>query len=133
MSSHRFSCAAILMAAVTAVACGSDTVTSPTTATSPVTEVWTGLIGSGGTASRSFTTSQTGTITVTLTSADAPMGVGIGVPRAANGGCRLTVSEVATGGESLEVHAEAGTYCVQLYDDGAVVKQAGFGVQIVYP
>lgn len=134
MSMHRGVRAAVLTALIGSIGCGSDTATSPTsTATSPVTETWTGIIGPGGTASRSFTTSQSGTVTVTLTLTDAPLGIGIGVPRTANGGCRLTVSRVVEAGATISAPADAGAYCVQLFDDGAVIKQAGFSVQIVYP
>ena len=98
-----------------------------------MTETWTGIIGPGGTASRSLTTSQSGTITLTLTSSDASLGIGIGVPRTANGGCRLTVSQVAEAGGTISAPAETGAYCVQLFDDGAVGKQGTFAVQIVYP
>ena len=134
MRTHRYVRAAVLTALVGCIGCGSDTATSPTTTTtSPVTETWTGIIGPGGTASRSFTTSQSGTVTITLTLTDAPLGIGIGVPRTANGGCRLTVSRVAEAGGTISAPADAGAYCVQLFDDGAVIKQAGFSVQIVYP
>ena len=134
MRAHRYARAAVLTALIGSIGCGSDTATSPTTTTtSPVTETWTGIIGPGGTASRSLTTSQSGTVTVTLTLSDAPLGIGIGVPRTANGGCRLAVSQVVGAGGTISAPADAGAYCVQLFDDGAVIKQAGFSVQIVYP
>jgi hypothetical protein len=135
MRTHRYAHAAVLTALLGSIGCGSDGATSPTTTTttSPITETWTGIIGAGGTASRSFTTSQPGTVTVTLTLSDAPLGIGIGVPRTANGGCRLTVSRLAEAGGTISAPADAGAYCVQLFDDGAVIKQAGFSVQIVYP
>jgi hypothetical protein len=133
MRAGGFSRVLLLVTLAGSISCGSDPTSPTTTVTSPVTEMWTGLIAPGGTASRSFVTSQSGTVTVTLTSVDAPLGFGIGVPRTANGGCRLTVSGFSTDAMSLSIQADAGTYCVQLYDEGAVVKQAGFGVQIVYP
>jgi len=126
----------VCIAAVAAAsACGSDTPTSPTTATttSPVTETWTGIVGPGGTASHSFSTTLSGTVSVTLTSSDAPLGLGVGVPRTVNGGCRLTTSQVDAPGLTVSVPADAGSYCVQVFDDGAVVKQASFAVQIVHP
>ena len=120
--------------AVFASACGSDTPTTPTTTTtSPVTETWSGIVGPGGTASRSFDTTQAGTLTVTLTSSDVPLGLGIGVPRSVNAGCRLTISQVDAAGVSVSIPADAGSYCVQMFDDGRVVKQASFAVQIVHP
>jgi hypothetical protein len=98
-----------------------------------VTETWSGIVGPGGTASHSFTTTLTGTLTVTLTASDATLGLGIGVPRAVNGGCRLTASQVDVPGQVVSIPADAGAYCVQVFDDGAVVKQAAFTVTIVHP
>lgn len=40
---------------------------------------------------------------------------------------------LAEAGAAISVPADTGAYCVQLFDDGAVIKQAGFSVQIVYP
>ena len=134
MSAHRLTGVVLLASLVAALGCGSETATSPSNeSTSPVTESWTGIIAPGGTASRSFVASQSGTVTVTLTSSDAPLGIGSGVPRTATGGCRLTVSQVDAPGVSVSAAADAGTYCVQLFDDGGVVSQAAFAVQIVYP
>ena len=127
---------ALLCAALTAAlsACGSDTPTSPTTTTSPVTETWTGILGPGGTASHSITTTLAGTLTVTLASSDVPLGMGIGVPRPANGGCRLTTSQVDVAGFTMTAPADAGSYCVQVFDAaGGIVKQAAFSVTIVHP
>jgi len=124
----------LLCVVVVTSACGSDTPTTPTTTTtSPATETWTGIVGPGGTASRSFDTTLAGTLTVTLMSSDAPLGLGIGVPRNVNAGCRLTISQVDAPGLSLSIPADAGSYCVQVFDDGSVVKQSSFSVQIVHP
>ncbi len=131
------SAAFLLLAAVAAgaIACGSSTETSPstTTATSPVTETWTGIIGPGGAASRSFSTTLSGTLTATLTSSDVPLGLGIGVPRLGGSGCRLTMSQVDAAGQTESIPADAGSYCVQVFDDGAIEKQATFAVTIVHP
>jgi hypothetical protein len=134
MRPHRFARVLLLAALMVSTGCDSKSPTSPTTTpTSPVTETWTGIVGAAGTASRSFTSNQSGTITVTLTTSGVPLGIGLGVPRTANGGCRLTVSQVVTAGGTVSTTADAGNYCVQLYDDGAVVSQAAFIVTIVYP
>ena len=125
----------LLALGVAASGCGSSTPASPTTPTptSPVTETWTGIVGPGGTASHSFSATLSGNLTVTLTSSDAPLGLGLGVPRSVNGGCRLTTSQVDAPGLTVSIPADAGSYCVQVFDDGAVVKQAAFAVQIVHP
>ena len=131
---QRYLRPALLCVVVVTSACGSDTPTTPTTTTtSPATETWTGIVGPGGTASRSFDTTLAGTLTVTLMSSDAPLGLGIGVPRNVNAGCRLTISQVDAPGLSLSIPADAGSYCVQVFDDGSVVKQSSFSVQIVHP
>ena len=131
---RHFRPALLCAVAVFASACGSDTPTTPTTTTtSPVTETWTGIVGPGGTASRSFDTTQAGTLTVTLMSSDAPLGLGVGVPRNVNAGCRLTISQVDIPGLTLSIPADAGSYCVQVFDNGDVVKQSAFSVQIVHP
>jgi hypothetical protein len=135
MTARRYPKALLIVVAAVSAACGSTT-TSPTSParTSPVTELWAGLIGPGGTASRSFTTGLTGTVTVTLITADVPLGIGIGVPRTVNGGCRLSVSqEAAAAGVAVSAPAAVGEYCVQLFDEGNVVKQSAFTVQVVYP
>jgi hypothetical protein len=73
-------------------------------------------------------------VTVTLITADVPLGIGIGVPRTVNGGCRLSVSqEAAAAGVAVSAPAAVGEYCVQLFDEGNVVKQSAFTVQVVYP
>ncbi len=131
---QRYLRPALLCVVVVTSACGSDTPTTPTTTTtSPATETWTGIVGPGGTVSRSFDTTLAGTLTVTLMSSDAPLGLGIGVPRNVNAGCRLTISQVDAPGLSLSIPADAGSYCVQVFDDGSVVKQSSFSVQIVHP
>jgi len=123
----------LLCVVVVTSACGSDTPTTPTTTTTPATDIWTGIVGPGGAGSRSFDTTLPGTLTVTLMSSDAPLGLGIGVPRNVNAGCRLTISQVDAPGLSLSIPADAGSYCVQVFDDGGVVKQSSFSVQIVHP
>lgn len=80
-----------------------------------------------------MTTTLAGTLTATLTSSDVPLGVGIGVPRPANGGCRLNTSQVDVPGFSVAAVSDAGSYCVQVFDNGDVVKQAAFTVTIVHP
>ena len=83
--------------------------------------------------SRSFDMTLAGTVTVTLMSSDAPLGLGVGVPRTVNAGCRLTISQVDAPGLTVSIPADAGSYCVQVFDGGGVVKQSAFSVQIVHP
>ena len=113
-----------------------DSTASGQTSTSPSSETWSSMLGPGGTASRSIAATQAGTITLRLISADVPFGIGIGVPRGDGISCRLTTSVLATSGDAsvaIDVPS-AGTYCAAVFDEiRAVVKEAMFNAQIVYP
>lgn len=127
--------AAVLLAALSVAACGADSATAPTTTTSPTTATWSSLLTPGGAVSRSITTTQAGTITLTLIGADVPVTLGIGVPRVANGGCRVSVSQyVDSPNTSISAAVETGNYCVEVFDQAnLVVKQAAFTAQVTYP
>lgn len=119
-----------------AAACGSDSVTAPsTTPTSPTTQTWTSQLTPGGAQARAVTTTQAGTITLTLVGAEVPMTIGIGVPRLANGGCRLTMSQYADSpNTSIAAAVETGDYCVAIFDERNLVpKQATFTAQVIFP
>jgi len=125
-----------LVVACFASACGDDT-TTPTTpsTTSPTSESWSGVVAPGGQSSRSFTVNASGTIAVTLTSAGATLGLGVGLPRVTGGGCRLGVSVTASGASSPQIStaADAGQYCVQVYDLGTLRDPVGFALKIDHP
>jgi hypothetical protein len=115
-----------------------STTTSPT-ATSPVTETFTGQVIPGGSAARSFTAASSGTASITLTQigppADVVVGLGIGIPQSSGSGCYLTqtMPAGASAAPQITVAVDAGTYCVRLYDTGSLVTQVAFSVTIVRP
>jgi len=118
-------------------ACGDETSTptSPTTPTTPAAETWSSALAPGGTSSRSFTVTAAGTINVTMTSAGSTVGLGVGLPRLSGGGCRLGVS-VNTGGGSapqISTQADAGQYCVQVFDLGTLTDPIPFTLTIDHP
>jgi hypothetical protein len=120
-----------------AAACGKNTstATSPSTPTTPAVENWSSVLAPGGTSSRSFTMTAAGTLNVTMTSAGATVGLGVGVPRVTGGGCRLGVS-VNTGGGSapqITTQADAGQYCVQVFDLGTLTDPIPFSLKIDHP
>ena len=132
---------AVLLAAVLLGASGCDdatTATSPT-ATSPVTETFSGQFTPGGAAARSFVAASAGSVSLTLTQigppADTVVGLGVGIPQASGSGCYLTqvVQTGASTSPQLTVQVEAGTYCVRLHDPGTLVTQVAFTVTIVRP
>jgi len=62
-------------------------------------------------------------------------GVGVGVPRVTGGGCRLGVSVNTSAGSSPQISApaDAGQYCVQVYDLGTLRDPVGFALKIDHP
>ena len=132
-------CCALAMGVLTAVGCDdAATATSPTV-TSPVTETFAGQFAVGGAAARSFSSASAGTATITLTQigppADVTIGIGIGIPQSDGSGCYLTqsVTAGAAAAPQLTAAVEAGTYCVRLFDTGALTSQVAFSVTIVRP
>ena len=126
----------VLLASFCTVSCGDESeTTAPTSVTSPTTVSWTTHLGTTGSASRSFVTSQAGTVTVTLQSAAVPLGVGVGVPAASGSGCRPAVSVTAAPNDApqLTTAVEEGTYCVLVFDVGGIVDPIPFTLQLVYP
>ena len=126
----------VLLFALIAAACGGGkTPTTPSSTSGGKSETWSSTVAPGGQSSKSFTVNADGTITVTLTAAVTTLGLGIGLPRTTGGGCRLSVAVNAVPGATPQVstNAEAGQYCVQVYDLGTLTDPAAFAVKIDHP
>ncbi len=125
----------VFTAAMVFAGCGSDkTPTTPSTTSGPMTENWSSVIAPGGASTRTFTLNSAGTIVVTLT-VGPTVGLGVGLPRTNGGGCRLGVSVNASPGTAPQINtqADAGQYCVQVYDLGTLTDPAGFALKIDHP
>lgn len=137
MTASRYCVAvSVLCASLCVVSCGDDSAaTTPTTVTSPTTVSWTTRISAKGAASRSFVTSQAGSVTVTLQSAPVALEIGVGVPAATGTGCRPAVSVMTEPSQApqLTTQVEAGTYCVLAFDVDGLADPIPFTVQLVYP
>ena len=123
------------IAAVLLIGCGGNSGTAPSTTSTITSENWSGVLAPGGTSSRSFTVTNTGTINLTMNSAGATVGLGVGLPRVTGGGCRVGV-QVITGPASnpqISTAAEAGQYCVQVFDTGTLTDPIPFNVKIDHP
>ena len=118
-------------------ACGSDnsTPTTPSNTSSVMSETWSSTVAPGGQSTRSFTVNASGTISVTVTAAGATVGVSVGLPRLSGGGCRLgvTVNASAATNPQISTPADAGQYCVQVYDLGTLSDPVGFALKIDHP
>ena len=121
--------------ALVASACGGNTPASPTTTTAPTSETWASVLAPGGTSSRSFTVNTSGTINITMTSAGATVGLGVGLPRVTGGGCRIGVQVITGPGPNPQIStpAEAGQYCVQVFDTGTLTDPIPVNVKIDHP
>ena len=135
-SAYRLPASAIaLSAAMMFAGCGSDnTPTTPSNPSATMTENWSGVVAPGGASTRSFTLNSAGTIVVTMT-AGPTVGLGVGLPRTTGGGCRLGVSVNASPGTTPQINtqADAGQYCVQVYDLGTLTDPVGFALKIEHP
>ncbi|MEQ1913243.1 MAG: hypothetical protein ABMA15_30805 [Vicinamibacterales bacterium] len=131
-----------LTALLAASACGGSSTTGSTSTTgpsvTPTTEVFTGTVPVGGSDIHSFTiTLSNGQVNVILTAAGPPptifMGLGIGTPSGAT--CTLVTSPLATPASSvaqLSGTAQAGTYCVAVYDAGNQTADVTYSVTVTH-
>jgi hypothetical protein len=129
-------CAVAVSVALMLAACGSNnTPTTPTNTSTTTTENWSSVLAPGGASTRSFTVNAAGTIAVTLTVAGTTVGLGVGLPRTSGGGCRLGVAVNAVPGTTPQIstQADAGQYCVQVYDLGTLTDPTGFALKIDHP
>jgi len=126
----------LMIATLLVAGCGDDnTPTTPSNTSGTMSETWSSTVAPGGQSSRSFTVNSSGTIAVTVTAAGAQLGVGVGLPRVTGGGCRLGVSVNASAGSTPQIStsADAGQYCVQVYDLGTLTDPVGFALKIDHP
>jgi hypothetical protein len=88
-----------------------------------------------GVATRTFGASQSGNVTVTLASVTpaATLGIGLGIPN--NNDCVLNTSVITAlgSGTTMSANADAGTYCVRMFDAGQLTNRVLFNVSIVHP
>lgn len=136
LARHVQQFAALAALALLASACGgNNSGTAPSTTTGPTSENWSAVLAPGGTSSRSFTVNSDGTINVTMTSAGGTVGLGVGLPRVTGGGCRIGVQVITGPGPNPQIStpAEAGQYCVQVFDTGTLTDPIPINVKIDHP
>lgn len=125
----------VLLATLAGASCGENDVTSPTEVTSPTTITWTTRLVPRGSASRTLTVTQSGTVAVTLQSSPVDVGLGVGVPHASGSGCLTTFSTTTAPGPSPQLTAsvEPGTYCVMVFDVVGIEAPIEFVVGVGLP
>ena len=112
---------------------------SPPTTVTLTPETFTGTVDPGGSDSHGFTIAQAGEVDVTLTAAGPPatilMGLGVGTPSGST--CQLltggSVTTRAGTTPQLVGSANAGSYCVAVYDVGNQAAQVTYSVTVAHP
>jgi hypothetical protein len=101
------------------------------------TETFASNLAVRGTASQSFSVAKAGTVTITLAgvAATVELGLGLGIPRSDGAGCLLYTSLNTAAGAAPQITspAEAGTYCVKIYDVGNLTRSTSFSVTVAHP
>lgn len=127
----------VLCCAFVTASCGDDPPSTTTpTPTSPLTSTFASRITVGGSATRTFTTTQAGNITVRLNSSSSqPIGLGLGLPFGGISTCTLSTSVEASPASvpHISTPVDNGTYCVSVYDLGNLTGPVDFEVIIIYP
>jgi hypothetical protein len=120
--------------------CGSDSSTPTTPTPVTTTESFSGTVGHLGTSGHSFTVATTGPVTITLISVGPlttmSMGIGVGIWDGTTCATSSTKNDnVRTGAVALTGTANAGNYCVNVYDSGNVPEdwEVSYEVQVVHP
>jgi hypothetical protein len=137
MRVNRLSAAALACSVLALFNCGSNTQAPAAPSAAPATTTFDSTLSPGGSASRTFTASQAGTVTVTLTGLGSaqPVGLGLGVPSGGVAHCSLGTSVLTIAGASPQITApvDAGTYCAAVFDPGDLADTVGFQMSIVSP
>jgi hypothetical protein len=141
MKRARVLFAALLLAPCAAACDNGPLPTTPETptpvVTSPVTETFNSQINVGGYVFRSFNAAKAGTATATLTTlsgaSSLKVGFALGILDSSGSGCLYTKSMETGAGGSLTAAVDAGTYCIRVYDIGALTTATPFTVTIVRP
>jgi hypothetical protein len=130
-----------LLAAASLAGCDDTEPTAPTEPkpTSPFTSTLTTRLPAGGAVSRTFTTTQNGSITVHLksTTPSTSIGIGVGIPSTGLGigNCTLSLSAQTAGDAVAQLSAAStpDTYCVVAWDPGTLTNAIDIDATIVYP
>ena len=140
----RFRRPLLVALALTAAACGSDTPTSPTSATTTPTvapatlsETYNGTLPIGGSRFYSFTVVENGTVNLTLVSLGQAIPPDVAVEltlgRPSGTGCTATTSvnvTIETAAPHLTGTFAPGVYCARVGDTGNLPLTASFVVAI---
>ena len=124
--------------AVALASCGSSTSPDATPSPNRTTDTFTGTLASKGTVYHPFTVGVLGQVDLTLVKTEpvATITLGMGITQTASGSCipvPLGFNNAAVAGTVLSGTADAGMYCVILYDVGNVADTINYTVTVTHP
>jgi len=133
----RFTLAALVAAALSMSACGSNTPTTPSTPVVPstVTDTFSGTLSTNGASSFPFSVSAAGAVYLTLTSvADTSIAVGMSLGTWNGTVCSAILSnDAAIQGAAITGSAtNIGNLCARVYDVGKVVSPLDYQITVVH-
>ena len=129
---------ALVLLLVAAAACGDDEPAAPTQPTplADVTEEFTGTLTVNGGRTHPFTTAGSGNITVTVAeltpNSEAEIGVSLGTWNQAT--CQIVIARdrATTTAVVIGTAGSAGSYCVRVYDAGALSATTDYKLTVVH-
>lgn len=127
----RFAVALLVAVTLAAAACGG--VTDPS---KNKTETFTGTLTINGNAATTFTASNSGEYSITLSSLTPSVNVFVGLifgQNSSSGCVPVQQNNFATIGVPLTGAIIPGSYCVVIYDVGALTQTEAFSVSISHP
>jgi hypothetical protein len=123
---------------LSAAACGNDTITTPTTSSTPTTtDTFNGTLTPSGGNTFTFITARSGSVTATLTSLGPDSGLTVGLLLGTWNGNACTVQLVkdnaVQSSSLLGAASGAGNLCVRVYDVGNLTGPVDFQITVVHP
>lgn len=140
---HRATVATLLLLAAagcsddTPTSASSTTTTTTTTFTTPVSVTFPGVVGPGGSVSRSFSPQLAGQARAAVgdITPSTRLSIALGIPRADGTGCLATVSSTSGNGSTAEVATDVdlGTFCVIVWAPATTADAVRFTVSLTHP
>lgn len=134
--------ALLVLVVLVHTACSDNLSTTPTetTATTQITDTFSGTLSRNGAATHTFATARSGTITATLLTLSPESVTSIGVSLGTWNGeaCYLPPGtardNTIVGSSVVGTASAAGTFCVRAYDaSGSITDPASYEIQVVHP
>lgn len=121
----------------TPTSASTTTTTTPAPFTTPKVVTFPGVVGPGGSVSRTFSPQIPGQARANVGDITPPtrLSVALGVPRADGSGCLASVSTTSSDGSSVEVAAavDLGTFCMTVWAPAASAESVRFNVSLTHP